>query len=57
MIAMYEKQCPQASQEEGHYQALNAYADKRPDKCVFGEESLPASSAQYTATSLPDVKR
>lgn len=22
----------------GHYQALNAYADKRLDKCVFGEE-------------------
>ena len=38
MIALYEKQCPQASQEEGHYQALNAYADKRLDKCVFGEE-------------------
>ena len=22
MIALYETQCPQASQEEGHYQAL-----------------------------------
>ena len=38
MIALYAKQCPQASQEAGHYQALNAYADKRLDKCVFGEE-------------------
>lgn len=38
MIALYQKQCPQASVEEGHYQALNAYADKRLDKCVFGEE-------------------
>lgn len=38
MIALYEKQCPQALQEEGHYQALNAYAEKRLDKCVFGEE-------------------
>ena len=37
MIALFEKQCPQASREEGHYQALNAYADKRLDKCVFGE--------------------
>jgi hypothetical protein len=37
MIALYEKQCPQAL-KEGHYQALNAYADKRLDKCVFGEE-------------------
>ena len=34
MIALYEKRCPQASQEEGYYQALNAYADKRLDKCV-----------------------
>ncbi|MHC9006160.1 nitrous oxide-stimulated promoter family protein, partial [Enterobacter adelaidei] len=38
MIALYEKQCPQASQEEDYYQALKAYADKRLDKCVFGEE-------------------
>ncbi|MEG1211249.1 MAG: nitrous oxide-stimulated promoter family protein [Leclercia sp.] len=38
MIALYEKQCPQASQEAGHYPALNDYADKRLDKCVFGEE-------------------
>ena len=38
MIALYQKQCPQASVEDGHYQALNAYADKRLDKCVFGEE-------------------
>jgi len=32
MIALYEAQCPQAVSEEGHYQALNAYADKRLDK-------------------------
>lgn len=38
MIALYEKNCPQAAKNEGHYQALNAYADKRLDKCVFGEE-------------------
>ncbi len=38
MIALYEKQCPQASKEAGHYPALNDYADKRLDKCVFGEE-------------------
>lgn len=25
------------SRGAGHYQALNAYADKRLDKCVFGE--------------------
>ncbi len=57
MIALYEKQCPQASQEEGYYQALKAYADKRLDKCVFGEENPPANSVRCTATSLPDVKR
>lgn len=57
MIALYEKQCPEASQEEGHYQALNAYADKRLDKCVFGEENRPVNSVRYTATSPPGVKR
>lgn len=39
MIALYEKQCPQASQDAGHYQALKAYAEKRLDKCVFGRKS------------------
>lgn len=38
MIALYESQCPQASNEQGHYDALFAYAQKRLDKCVFGEE-------------------
>ena len=38
MIALYENQCPQASDEPGHYDALFTYAQKRLDKCVFGEE-------------------
>lgn len=38
MIALYENRCPHAIKEEGHYSALKAYADKRLDKCVFGEE-------------------
>ena len=38
MIALYEQQCPAATHEAGHYQALKAYAEKRLDKCVFGEE-------------------
>ena len=38
MISLYESQCPQASDEPGHYDALFAYAQKRLDKCVFGEE-------------------
>ncbi|EPJ7086649.1 nitrous oxide-stimulated promoter family protein [Citrobacter amalonaticus] len=38
MIALYESQCPQASDEPEHYEALFAYAQKRLDKCVFGED-------------------
>ncbi|AST81178.1 TPA: nitrous oxide-stimulated promoter family protein [Citrobacter farmeri] len=38
MIALYESLCPQASDESGHYDALFAYAQKRLDRCVFGEE-------------------
>lgn len=38
MIALYARDCPGASTEEGHYAVLNDYADKRLDKCVFGEE-------------------
>ncbi|EDB0153790.1 nitrous oxide-stimulated promoter family protein [Salmonella enterica] len=38
MIALYESQCPQVSTVQGHYDALFAYAQKRLDKCVFGEE-------------------
>ena len=29
MIALYERQCPQASDEPGHYETLFAYAQKR----------------------------
>jgi hypothetical protein len=43
--------------EEGHYQALNAYADKRLDKCVLVKKSLPVSSVRYTATSPQSGKR
>ena len=38
MIALYQNRCPEASTEEGHYDALFAYAQKRLDKCIFGEE-------------------
>ncbi|MGU3525071.1 nitrous oxide-stimulated promoter family protein [Enterobacteriaceae bacterium C23F] len=38
MIALYARRCPQAMPDDKHYQALNAYADKRLDKCVFGED-------------------
>ena len=37
MIALYQRRCPEAQADDAHYQALNAYADKRLDKCVFGE--------------------
>ncbi|WP_421672725.1 nitrous oxide-stimulated promoter family protein [Raoultella terrigena] len=38
MISLYQRRCPDATADAGHYQALNAYADKRLDKCVFAEE-------------------
>lgn len=38
MIDLYQAKCPQASAEPEHYEALFAYAKKRLDKCVFGEE-------------------
>lgn len=38
MIDLYQAKCPQASAEPEHYEALFAYAQKRLDKCVFGEE-------------------
>lgn len=37
MIALYKRRSPEAQADDAHYQALNAYADKRLDKCVFGE--------------------
>lgn len=57
MISLYESQCPQASDEPGHYDALFAYAQKRPDKCVFGEENRPANSVRCTVTSPLNAKR
>lgn len=38
MIALYANRCPQASNDKTHYDALFSYAQKRLDKCVFGEE-------------------
>lgn len=38
MITLYQRRCPDARDDGEHYQALNNYADKRLDKCVFGEE-------------------
>ena len=38
MIALYQRRCPEARDDTEQYQALNAYADKRLDRCVFGEE-------------------
>jgi hypothetical protein len=37
MIGLYQRRCPEARDDAEHYQALNAYADKRLDKCVFGD--------------------
>lgn len=38
MIALYRRRCPQASAQQGYYEELNGYADRRLDKCIFGEE-------------------
>lgn len=38
MIALWQRSSPDASESPAHYQALQAYANKRLDKCVFGEE-------------------
>ncbi len=57
MIDLYQAKCPQASAEPEHYEALFAYAKKRLDKCVFGEEKPAVSSVRCTVTSLQSVKR
>ncbi|MBK4716667.1 MULTISPECIES: nitrous oxide-stimulated promoter family protein [Tenebrionibacter/Tenebrionicola group] len=38
MIALYKRHCPEALPEAAHYEALYAYALKRLDRCVFGED-------------------
>jgi hypothetical protein len=57
MIALYEKKCPQASTEEGHYQALRAYADKRLENVRLGKKSRLVNSVPFTATSPRSEKR
>lgn len=37
MIALYQKGCPQAEPDQAYYQALFEFAQKRLDKCVYGE--------------------
>ena len=37
MIGLYQRRCPEARDDAEHYQALNAYAEKRLDKCVGGD--------------------
>lgn len=41
MITLYQRQSPDAVADAEHYDALYAYAEKRLDKCVFGEEKPP----------------
>ncbi|EHC83725.1 hypothetical protein LTSESEN_4458 [Salmonella enterica subsp. enterica serovar Senftenberg str. A4-543] len=52
MIALYESQCPQASAVQGHYEALFAYAQKRLDKCVFGEEKPACKQCPVRCTAI-----
>lgn len=60
MISLYESQCPQASDEPGHYDALFAYAQKRLDKCVFGEEKPACKQCPvhcYQPTKREEMKQ
>ncbi len=56
MIALYQRRCPEAQADNAHYQALNAYADKRLDKCVW-RANRPASSVRCIATSRRSARR
>ncbi|MDF7680134.1 nitrous oxide-stimulated promoter family protein [Enterobacteriaceae bacterium ESL0689] len=38
MILLYQHRSPDAIADAEHYQTLNDYADKRLDKCIFGEQ-------------------
>jgi hypothetical protein len=42
IIMMYQRYCLKAIAEREHYQGLNGYANRRLDKCVFGDDK-PAS--------------
>lgn len=38
MIALYAQRAPDAQAEPQHYESLYAYAVKRLERCIFGEE-------------------
>lgn len=57
MIALYETQCPQASQEEGHYQALKRMPISAWINAFLVRKNPPVNSAPCTAISLPGAKR
>jgi hypothetical protein len=45
MIALYQRRCPEAQADNAHYQALNAYADKRLiSACLARKAGLQAVS-------------
>lgn len=55
MIALYQRSCSDALPEPEHYQALYHFAEKRLDKCVFGEHK-PACK-RCPVHCYPYVKR
>jgi len=38
MIMMYQRYCQRAIAGKEHYQGLNGYANRRLDRCVFGDD-------------------
>ena len=57
MIALYQRRCPEARDDTEHYQALNAYADKRLDRCVFGEEKPACKQCPGALLSARETRR
>ena len=57
MIVLYQRRCPGALADNAHYQALNAYADKRLDSACLARINQPASSVRCIATSRRSAKR
>ncbi|MBW7983385.1 nitrous oxide-stimulated promoter family protein [Enterobacillus tribolii] len=55
MLTLYQRRCPDANPDDGHYDALYAFAEKRLDRCVFGTEK-PACR-QCPVHCYPSAKR
>lgn len=57
MIALYQNRCPEASTEEGHYDALFAYAQNGWINAYLAKRNQLVSSARCTVISQLSVRR